>query len=274
MNTHISQLSFYRLNEAKNLLNNTFEDITESDKSFLIKSLSFIDNSRRLEYYTMSNEDKNLVGITGLYNEDDDNKSDIWLGWFCIDKAYRNNGLSKKLLQFTIDRALSYDKKYLKLYVYDSKKYRPAIKLYEQFGFKQIKKSKGYLYYTLELDKFIHPNSTNISQAPKFLNYLHKLINGYNEFCVDMEFLKENMFVSNHCKCGDSFCKTVFVESKEPIPTCNKKSKSGDGVVGYIHINKKGFLYEVEVLDMNKEISHSDDYWEEIESIENNKIKI
>ena len=170
MNTHILQLSSFRLNEASKLLYNTFEDITQDDKLLLKKSLTHISDTIKLEYFTLIDEDKNLVGITGLYNEDDDNKDDIWLGWFCIDKDYRKKGLSKKLLKFTIDRALSYDKKILKLYVYNSKKYQPAIKLYEQFGFKQIKKSKGYIYYALELEKFINPYSINISQTPKFFH--------------------------------------------------------------------------------------------------------
>lgn len=42
------------------------------------------------------------IGITGVYQEDCDNKS-LWLDWFCIDKKFRGNGYGKQILLDTIN---------------------------------------------------------------------------------------------------------------------------------------------------------------------------
>ena len=70
-----------------------------------------------------------------------------WLGWFCIDKEYRGQGLSKKLLDFSIERAKQLNKKYLHLYTYDSREYIPAMKLYETYHFTIYNKTKKDIYY-------------------------------------------------------------------------------------------------------------------------------
>ena len=83
-----------------------------------------------------------VVGLTGLYTEEDDTEDTCWLGWFCVDPDYRKLGLGQALLNFSISEAKRMEKTRLKLYTYNSEEFWDAIKLYEWYGFQLLDSGK------------------------------------------------------------------------------------------------------------------------------------
>lgn len=77
-------------------------------------------NSEYEKYYLVY--DKNsVIGITGLYSNEDITKTNsIWLGWFGVLEEYRNKGYGRKILLDTIEMAkklsIKYPIKYIRLY--------------------------------------------------------------------------------------------------------------------------------------------------------------
>nr|WP_226577987.1 GNAT family N-acetyltransferase [Microseira wollei] len=57
-----------------------------------------------------------ISGNTGLYCYNKDEAEAYWLAMFCVDTAFRGQGIGKKLLNFSIDKARSDGKKFLQLY--------------------------------------------------------------------------------------------------------------------------------------------------------------
>lgn len=109
-------------------------------------------------------DNKNLIGITGVYTEDIDKES-IWLDWFAILPQYRKKGYGEKVLLDTIN----YCKK-LNRYLYfrlDTTYYenRPALFLYdkimdlrEEYTKEDTEERKyNYLIYTYALNGKIKP---------------------------------------------------------------------------------------------------------------------
>ena len=156
----IESLSKSNLKSALRLRNTIFQDLSKCDKETLEASLDINNEKYKnclsknqisyLEYFVMLEpKTRQVIGLTGLYVENDNNE--CWLGWFCVDENYRNNGLGQKLLDFSISRAKELKKKILKLYTYNSEEYKSAIKLYETNYFVEIAREKKDIYYQLEL---------------------------------------------------------------------------------------------------------------------------
>ncbi len=141
---YIDALDGDRLPEAKALRDRIFKGMTQEEKPSLDASLDrkayqeWYEESaiEKLDYWVLieRSSDK-VVGLTGIYTEKHDVENTCWLGWFCIDPAYRKHGLGRALLDFSIAKAKSFKKKLLKLYTYDSKEYHDAVKMYEKYGF-------------------------------------------------------------------------------------------------------------------------------------------
>jgi ribosomal protein S18 acetylase RimI-like enzyme len=160
----IESLSKSNLKSALQLRNTIFQDLSKCDKETLEASLDINNEKYKnclsknqisyLEYFVMQEpKTRQVIGLTGLYVENDNNE--CWLGWFCVDENYRNNGLGQKLLDFSISRAKELKKKILKLYTYNSEEYKSAIKLYETNYFVEIAREKKDIYYQLELTQTI-----------------------------------------------------------------------------------------------------------------------
>ena len=160
----IKSLSKSNLKFALQLRNTIFQDLSKCDKETLEASLDINNEKYKnclsknqisyLEYFVMQEpKTRQVIGLTGLYVENDNNE--CWLGWFCVDENYRNNGLGQKLLDFSISRAKELKKKILKLYTYNSEEYKSAIKLYETNYFVEIAREKKDIYYQLELTQTI-----------------------------------------------------------------------------------------------------------------------
>lgn len=70
----------------------------------LDKNLNF-KNYKSLKYFIALNKKDEIVGITGLYSLKSDKQNHCWLGWFCVDKNYRNKGIGNLLLKYSIKKA-------------------------------------------------------------------------------------------------------------------------------------------------------------------------
>lgn len=161
---YIEALSQQTLYEADLLRDRVFNYMDKEDKIMLEMSL----NPRTMKHKYLKNEidtmqywvarDKTtleIIGITGLYTEIDDDKENCWLGWFGIDKRTRGLGYGNELLDFSIEMAKKMNKKYLHLYTFDSKEFIPAMELYDKYGFikydAENKQHQQDLFYKKEL---------------------------------------------------------------------------------------------------------------------------
>ncbi len=156
----IKSLTADTLNNAIILRDKVFSDLKNYEKETLQASLDKStyeecwkkNELTSIQYFIMLDTTKDKVmGLTGIYNEEEDSDDMCWLGWFCIDIKYRGQGLSKKLLDFSIDMAKQLNKKYLHLYTYDSREYIPAMKLYERYDFTIYDRDEKDIYYKLNL---------------------------------------------------------------------------------------------------------------------------
>jgi len=156
----IKSLTADTLNNAIILRDKVFSDLKNYEKETLQASLDKStyeecwkkNELTSIQYFIMLDTTKDKVmGLTGIYNEEEDSDDMCWLGWFCIAKEYRGQGLSKKLLDFSIDMAKQLNKKYLHLYTYDSREYIPAMKLYEKYDFTIYDRDEKDIYYKLNL---------------------------------------------------------------------------------------------------------------------------
>ncbi len=156
----IGPLTSTNIDDAIRLRDKIFSHLEQHEKETLKASLDKKNYTKCLKknelvdinYYVMINTSTGaIIGLTGIYHEETDKVDMCWLGWFCIDKQYRGQGLSKTLLDYSIGIAKSLKKQYLHLYTYDSKEYIPAIKLYEQYNFTVYEKDKKDIYYKLEI---------------------------------------------------------------------------------------------------------------------------
>jgi len=103
-------------------------------------------------YWVAVNEEKRVIGITGIYNDKYDS-SIVWLGWFGVHPAHRRLGIGSMLLQYAIDEASRKDAAKLRLYTSSDPNERAAHELYRKFGFKQtrIDRNADKIYFMKSL---------------------------------------------------------------------------------------------------------------------------
>ena len=126
--------------------------------------LDKIENPRDDNISWLVYDNENIIGITGVYIEDEDKES-IWLDWFAVLPQYRKKGYGEKILLDTID----YCKKLNKYFYFriDTTYYenRPALFLYdkvmdlrEEYTAEDTNEKKyNYLIYTYGLRGKIKP---------------------------------------------------------------------------------------------------------------------
>ena len=100
-----------------------------------------------IKYCAAINENGDVCGTTGLYQYTKDRHEAVWLAWFCVDPQQRGIGIGKKLIEYSINEARKYNKKYFRLYTSTDPNEAAAQNLYEKYGFR-IKNQKGTLTYT------------------------------------------------------------------------------------------------------------------------------
>ncbi len=98
-------------------------------------SLSRLNSDK--QYWLAVNREDEIVGITGLYNDNRDKKI-RWLGWFGVHPQHRRHGLGSKLLSFTISKAEERGFSTLKLYSSFEENERASHSLYRKYGFIEI----------------------------------------------------------------------------------------------------------------------------------------
>lgn len=122
----------------------TLNILASLDRNLFIEKtgINYIDD--HVKYY-LAKKDSKYVGITGLYNYDDDNEN-AWIAWYGILPECRNKGLGDELLKATISLAKTNGFKYIRLYA-DILENTEAIKLYEKNGFIKEKYTGEKLNY-------------------------------------------------------------------------------------------------------------------------------
>mgnify|MGYP001281250548 CR=1 FL=1 len=158
----IEKLNSARLSDAIELRDCIFDELLPLEYETLEASLDTKKFSewyaqaqmKTLDYWVALNEVENLLGLIGLYTEQGDKKSKVWLGWFCVDSNYRGKKVGSRLLDFAIDTAKAAGFGELHLYTTYDNEYKQARFLYEKRGFVKYKELKkdGSVYFKLTLN--------------------------------------------------------------------------------------------------------------------------
>jgi GNAT superfamily N-acetyltransferase len=97
-----------------------------------------------------------VVGMSGLYINQDDKEDSLWIGWTAVVPEWRRRGVGNKLLGVIKAKARETHKKYLKVYTSDYPKESIAELVYRKHGFQvfrsqPIEKTPFTTFY-LQLD--------------------------------------------------------------------------------------------------------------------------
>jgi GNAT superfamily N-acetyltransferase len=81
-----------------------------------------------------------------LYNRKEYPEDEVWLGWFCADPTIRGQGIGRRTLEWSINKAREMGYKKLKLYTSTDPAEAAAQGLYESVGLKIYKRepNKGF----------------------------------------------------------------------------------------------------------------------------------
>ena len=107
----------------------TLNILASLDRDLFIEKtgINYIDD--HIKYY-LAEKDLKYVGITGLYNYNNDTKN-VWIGWYGILPQYRNKGLGEELLKDTMSLAKEKGFKFIRIYT-DIVVNDKAVNLYEK----------------------------------------------------------------------------------------------------------------------------------------------
>jgi GNAT superfamily N-acetyltransferase len=115
------------------------------------------ENILSLEYWIAElKEKKEVVGVIGIYEDQEDSKEAYWLGWFCVAPGYREHGVGHKLLEYVIKQVRKRRKAFIRLYSAIDPENEEAQMLYIEKGFKikhkeKIENYSGYKIFYREL---------------------------------------------------------------------------------------------------------------------------
>ncbi len=145
---NIISLTKKDLKKAIRLVESVFKDEDESAKRELEASVyprkfeKYVKKRERdiktLEYFVAVNARGRLVGIIGAYTLGVDYADTLWIGWFCVHKKHRGEGIGRMLIEFIIEKARALGKSYVSLYTSTEKNEEKAQKLYDSYGFEII----------------------------------------------------------------------------------------------------------------------------------------
>jgi RimJ/RimL family protein N-acetyltransferase len=82
-----------------------YRKLRELIEDELVNSLDNLTQKYKLCKYYVLKDNEQIIGVTGLYREKEDNDDTIWIGWFGIRSSHRGKKLGEKLLTWTIDSA-------------------------------------------------------------------------------------------------------------------------------------------------------------------------
>lgn len=89
-----------------------------------------------LENFVAYDESNKMIGVTGLYQRQEDQDDAVWLSWYCVDPKERGKGYGKAILEWTIEEAKRRGFALMKLWTTEDPNEAIAQKLYEKLGFK------------------------------------------------------------------------------------------------------------------------------------------
>ncbi len=91
---------------------------------------------RKLAYYVaLDDATKEVRGVIGQYEEKRDLPGVVWVGWFCVDPAFRGHNLGEALLLWNMHDAKKRGYTRMKLYTTDHPSMKAAQGLYNKLGF-------------------------------------------------------------------------------------------------------------------------------------------
>jgi GNAT superfamily N-acetyltransferase len=97
-------------------------------------------NIKTLNYFVVKNAPaEKIIGVTGWYTENTNEKDVVWLGWYCLDPKERGKGLGREILEWTMNEVKMRGYTTMKLYTSEDPNEATAQILYEKLGFKITK---------------------------------------------------------------------------------------------------------------------------------------
>jgi len=139
--------------EAEKVIRSVFTSMSFSERvSFWVyrhKENYFVKKMMRLfgiaslmNVWVAKDKNDEICGTTGLYTCCKDEEEAIWLSWFCVAPNKRGQGIGKRLIEFSIEKAKEHNKKYFRLYTSNDPNEATAQILYEKYGFVKTREVK------------------------------------------------------------------------------------------------------------------------------------
>ena len=145
---HFDSLTSENLPRALTLVSEVFpfnkKEIGAAYRDSLDPTSDRMKQRRMLEYFVVTNKSTgNVIAVTGLYNKTEYPPEEAWLAWFCVDPKERGQGIGRKTLEWTINRARSKGYKIFRLYTSTDPNEVEAQHLYESVGLKIYKRERS-----------------------------------------------------------------------------------------------------------------------------------
>ena len=82
-----------------------------------------------------------VLGTIGLYRINKDYQDAVWISWFCVAPAARQQGVGQALLDHAVSQAVAAGYKLIRLYTSTDPNEAAAQVLYEKNGFREYRRS-------------------------------------------------------------------------------------------------------------------------------------
>ncbi len=148
----IEELSHETLAETIALVNQVFAyeaSTTQLPERALRASLDLKENQAFMQeqgikalVYIVARDDatNQVLGVVGQYVKETDPPGVMWVGWFCVDPAFRRHHVGQTLLAYNMDKARENGYTTMKLYTSDHLREQAAQGLYDRLGFAVTRK--------------------------------------------------------------------------------------------------------------------------------------
>lgn len=100
---------------------------------------------RLMIYYLIYNQEKEVIGITGLYQCVDDPEDTYWLGWYGVIPEFRSKRYGTVILEFTEQLVIERQGTVLKLWTTEEPDEAAAQFVFEKMNYKIVERTKGNL---------------------------------------------------------------------------------------------------------------------------------
>ncbi|MHA1441612.1 MAG: GNAT family N-acetyltransferase, partial [Candidatus Heimdallarchaeota archaeon] len=159
MKSEIRSVKWYEFSKfKKSMIRNLMDDPQISDSNFLILFFMFLWFRIKAENYFYI-KDGEIAGILSLGTN---RGNQVFIYTIAVEPTFRKQGIGKALMDFAEERAAELNKEYLALVVMQNNK--PAISLYQKYGYRIVGEGKTYL--SISSDK-IKTNSTSSLELRK-----------------------------------------------------------------------------------------------------------